>query len=315
MTRSILLIRTAAAALMSLIASAAVAEPVFPAGSHIGLNPPGVMQPSTIVRGFEDRAASAVILVGEMPPAAYADVEKSMTAAALSKQGMQEEKREPFTLASGNGILISGRHEADGKTVRKWLLLASLPKLTALIAVQAPDADAAYNDASIRAALASITVRDIVPVDELLKLVPIVFEDLAGMRPVRVAPPGGVLLTEGPKDTTEASEQPLLAVSLGVGGPEQPADRDNFARNMLGGMSELKDARVVSRDVIKLGPMQTHEIQAEGKDAKSGEPMKLVQWIKFGNGGFIRLVGIARAESWRDAFPRFRSVRDGLKTR
>jgi hypothetical protein len=309
-----LLIR-AAAALMSLIASAAVAEPIFPAGSRVGLNPPGAMQPSTMVRGFEDRAASAVILIGEMPPAVFADVEKSMTAAALSKQGMQEDKREPFTLASGNGVLISGRQEADGKTVRKWLLLASLPKLTALIAVQAPDADAAYNDSSVRAALASITVRENVPVDELLKLVPIVFGELSGMRPVRVAPPGGVLLTGGPKDTTEASEQPILAVSLGVGGPEKPADRDNFARNLLGGMSELKDARIVSRDLIKLGTMQTHEIQAEGKDAKNGEPMKLVQWVKFGNGGFIRLVGMARVDSWRDAFPRFRGVRDGLKPR
>lgn len=315
MIRPLLLIRVAAAALMSLFASAVAAEPIFPAGSHVGMTPPGVMQPSTMVRGFEDRAASAVILIGEMPSVAYADVEKSMTAAALSKQGMQEEKREPFTLASGNGILISGRQEADGKMVRKWLLLASLPNLTVLIAVQAPDADAAYNDASIRAALASITVRDNVPVDELLKLVPIVFGDLSGMRPIRVAPPGGVLLTEGPKDTTDASVQPILAVSLGVGGPEKAADRDNFARNLLGGMAELKEARIVSRDLLKLGTMPTHEIQAEGKDAKSGEPMKLVQWVRFGNGGYIRLVGMARTDSWRDAFPRFRGVRDGLKPR
>lgn len=315
MTRPMLLIRATAAALMSLFASVAVAEPVFPAGSHVGMTPPGTMQPSTMVRGFEDRAASAVILVGEMPPAAYAEVEKGLTAAALSKQGLQEDKREPFTLSSGNGILISGRQEADGKTIRKWLLLASLPKLTALIAVQAPDADQAYNDASIRAALASITVRDSVPVDELLNLVPVVFGELSGMRPIRVLPPGAVLLTEGAKDTTEASEQPILAVSLGVGGPEKPSDRDNFARNLLGGMGELKEARIISRDVIKLGTLQTHEIQAEGKDAKSGEPMKLVQWVKFGNGGYIRLVGMARADSWRDAFPRFRSVRDGLKPR
>jgi hypothetical protein len=315
MTHPMLLIRATTAALMSLIASVAVAEPVFPAGSRVGLNPPGAMQPSTMVRGFEDRAAAAVILIGEMPPAVFADVEKSMTPTALSKQGMQEDKREPFTLPSGNGVLISGRQEADGKTVRKWLLLASLPTLTALIAVQAPDADAAYNDASIRTALASITVRDNVPVDELLRLVPIVFGDLSGMRPIRVAPPGGVLLTEGAKDTTEASEQPILAVSLGVGGPEKAADRDNFARNLLGSMSELKEARIVSRDLIKLGQTQTHEIQAEGKDAKSGEAMKLVQWVKFGSGGFIRLVGIARADSWRDAFPRFRGVRDNLKPR
>jgi hypothetical protein len=56
-----------------------------------------------------------------------------------------------------------------------------------------------------------------------------------------------------------------------------------------------------------------HEIQAEGKDAKTDVPVKLVQWVRFGNGGFVRMVGIARADSWREAFPRFRAVRDGIR--
>lgn len=308
-------IRAAAAAVIGLAAGAAGAEPVFPTGSRIGLDPPGSMQPSTMVRGFEDRDAPAVILIGEMPPAAYAEVEKGLAAAALSKQGLVEDRREKFTLSDGNGILISGHQEADGKTLRKWLLLAALPKLTALIAVQAPDNDKAYNDDSIRTALATIRVRETVPIDELMRLVPIVFEDLSGMRPIRVAPPGGVLLTDGPKDTTEAAEQPMLAVSLGTGGPEKASDRDNFARGLLGGMNEFKDARVVSRDLIRLGGTHTHEIQAEGKDLKTGVPMRLVQWVRFGTGGYIRLVGIASAERWREAFPRFRGVRDGMKPR
>ncbi|MDQ2079287.1 hypothetical protein RA307_03765 [Xanthobacteraceae bacterium Astr-EGSB] len=315
MTMRSILVRTAAAAAMGLLAGTAFAEPVFPTGSHIGLDPPGAMQPSSLVRGFEDRDASAVILIGEIPAAAYANVEKSMTAAALSKQGFVEEKREKFTLPDGNGVLISGHQEADGKTLRKWLLLAAMPKLTTLIAVQAPDADKAYNDASIRAALATVKARESVPVDELMRLVPVVFENLSGMRPIRVAPPGGVLLTDGPKDTMEATEQPVLAVSLGVGAPEKASDRDHFARNLLGGMSELKDARLVSRDLIKLGTMQTHEIQAEGQDAKSGVPMRLVQWVRFAPGGYIRLVGISTTERWREAFPRFRGVRDGIKPR
>jgi hypothetical protein len=315
MTMTSILVRTAAAAAMGLLAGTAFAEPVFPTGSRVGLDPPGAMQPSTMLRGFEDRDASAIILIGEIPSAAYADVEKSMTAAALSKQGFVEDKREKFTLPDGNGLLIVGRQEADGKTLRKWLLLAAMPKLATLVAVQAPDADKAYNDASIRAALATIKTRESVPVDELMRLVPVVFEDMSGMRPIRVAPPGGVLLTEGPKDTMEATEQPVLAVSLGVGAPEKVSDRDNFARNLLGGMSELKEARIVSRDLIKLGTMQTHEIQAEGKDAKNGVPMRLVQWVRFAPGGYIRLVGIATAERWRDAFPRFRGVRDGIKPR
>jgi hypothetical protein len=315
MTLTKMLLRAATAAAIVSLAGAAVAEPVFPAGSRVGLEAPGTMQPSTMVRGFEDRGAPAVILIGEMPPAAYAELEKGMTAANLSKQGLHEDKREPFTFADGNGLLISGHQDADGKTIRKWLLLAALPKLTALIAVQAPDADAAYTDKNIRTALATIKVREVVPVDELMKLIPIVFDEMSGLRPIRVAPGGGVLLTDGPKDTTDASEQPLLAVSIGSGGPQSASDRDNFARSLLGGMSEFTEARIVSRDLIKLGAVQTHEIQAEGKDAKNGTPMRLVQWVRFGTTGYIRMVGIAPAERWRDLFPRFRGVRDGVKAR
>ena len=46
-----------------------------------------------------------------------------------------------------------------------------------------------YDDASVRAALATVKARESVPVDELMRLVPVVFEDLSGMRPIRVARP------------------------------------------------------------------------------------------------------------------------------
>jgi hypothetical protein len=29
----------------------------------------------------------------------------------------------------------------------------------------------------------------------------------------------------------------------------------------------------------------------------------------------LQMVGIARGEAWKDAYPRFRSVRDGIETR
>ena len=76
----------------------------------------------------------------------------------------------------------------------------------------------------------------------------------------------------------------------------------------------------ISRDpypslLLRLDNQQTHEIQAEAKDAKTDTPMKLVQWVRFGGGAFIRFVGVARADAWTQAFPKFRAVRDGVKPR
>ena len=60
------------------------------------------------------------------------------------------------------------------------------------------------------------------------------------------------------------------------------------------------------------GSMPTHELQAEAKDAKTNTPMSIVQWVRFGQGVFVRMVGVARADDWRKEFPRFRAVRDGI---
>lgn len=305
---------------LALIALAAVparaADAVFPLASHIGLVAPASMTPSQAFRGFEDRAASASILILEIPAPAFAGVEKQLTPEALKKEGMVEEKRETVTLKGTKGLLLAGTQESDNKKFRKWLLLASWPEGASLVAFQVPEENKSkYPEASVRAALLSVTLRPVVPVDEQLGLVPVRFDELSGLRPFRVVGNTSVFLTEGATDPKDMSVQPLFIVSVGPGGPEQPSDRANFARQLFAGLSDFKDVRIVGTDVIRLDSLQTYEIQAEAKDAKSDTPMKLVQWIRFGNGAFIRFVGIARADAWGEAFPRFRAVRDGTKPR
>ena len=318
MTARSIVVRTATAlAVVSLLGAPAVAaDPSFPLGSRIGLVAPGAMMPSKTLRGFEDRDTMASMLVLELPPQAYAEVEKQMSPAALTSQGMTDEKRETVTLKSGTALLIVGQQVADNKKVRKWILLASTPEASALIAAQVPeDATAKYPDADMRAALLSMTVRPSVPMDEQLQLIPITLTDLSGMHAFRVIPNNAVFLTDGPKDLMEATEQPVLVISVAPGGPEQSADRENFARNLFTGLTDFKDAHITGRDLLRLDNQQTYEIQAEAKDAKTDTPMKLVQWVRFGGGAFIRFVGVARADTWSEAFTKFRAVRDGVKPR
>jgi len=301
-------------AVLAFAAQAPAADAVFPPASHIGLVAPATMKPSQNFRGFEDHDANASILILEVPAQAYAGVEKQLTPEALKKDGLVEEKRETVTLNGAKGLLLAGTQENDNKKYRKWLLLASWPEGASLIAFQVPDENKSkYPEASVRAALLSVTLRPVVPVDEQLRLVPIRFDDLSGLRPFRVLGNSSVFLTDGASDPKEPTEQPLFIVSVGPGGPEQASDRANFSRQLFFGLSDFKDLRIVGTDVLRLDNLQTYEIQAEAKDPKSDSPMKLVQWIRFGNGGFIRFVGIARADAWADAFPKFRAVRDGTK--
>ncbi len=80
-------------------------------------------------------------------------------------------------------------------------------------------------------------------------------------------------------------------------------------------MPGFKDIKVVSTDLIRLSGVQTHQLLAEGKDVKTGADVKFVQWLRFGNGAFVRFIGIARDDAWPAAFTRFRTVRDSLAAR
>jgi hypothetical protein len=315
-TRSMTAGAMLAVALVALPLAARAADPVFPLASHVGLVAPGAMKPSSNFRGFEDHEAGASILILEIPPQAYADIEKQMTADALKKQGMTEEKRENVTLKSGKGVLIVGEQTADNKKMRKWILLASTPELSTLVAVQIPnEAKAKYPDAGVRTALMSTAIRTAVPLDEQLKLLPITVGDPPALRPFRTVSGTTVFLTDGAKDPADVTTQPLFIISIGNGGPEEASARANFSRTMFSSLNDFKDVRIVGTDVIRADSLQTYEIQAEAKDAKTDAPVNLVQWVRFGHGAFIRFVGIARSDTWKDAFPKFRAVRDATKPR
>jgi hypothetical protein len=124
-----------------------------------------------------------------------------------------------------------------------------------------------------------------------------------------------VFLTDGDKDTLEAVTQPIFIVSVASGSPEDAGNRANFARSLFTGLAEFKDVHIISTDMLMLDNKPTHEIQAEATDAKTGTPMKIVQWVRFGNRAFIRFVGAARTDVWLQAFPKFRAVRDGIEPR
>jgi hypothetical protein len=84
---------------------------------------------------------------------------------------------------------------------------------------------------------------------------------------------------------------------------------------LFSGYPGLKDIHILGTDLIRLAGQQTHQLMAEAKDAKSDNDVKIVQWVRFGSGAYLRFLGIARADDWSDAFPRFRTARDSVGPR
>jgi hypothetical protein len=294
---------------------ASAADPVFPLGSRMGFVPPAGFVASKRFPGFENPDTRSSIVLATLPPQAYAELEASIAPEALKKQGITEEKRETLTLASGKALLVTGTEQDKDKKLRKWMLLGQLREGVALVAVMVPEAGLkSYPDDVIRASLSTLAVRAVVPMDEQLALMPFKLNELSGLRPVRVLGNTGVVLTYGASDIATPADQPVFAVMIGQGGPEQAPDRANFARNLFTGLGDVKDVHIVSGDMLRLGggTLATHELQAEAREAFTDTPMKLVQWVRFGTGSFIRMIGVARADQWSAAFPHFRAVRDGV---
>ena len=220
-------------------------------------------------------------------------------------------KRENFSFRSGIGLLVTGRAQINDVTLHKWILLATAAAdkdLTALINVEVPEAAlAVYSDAVVRKALASVTFRP-TPIQEQLGMLPFKLDELAGFRVMKVLAAGGVILTDGPSD--DISKQPYMIVSIGRGSPEQPDDRARFARDLLA-TAPLRDLTVQSAEAMRIGGLPGYEIRAQAKGL-NGEPVMLVQWLRFSGGGFLRVVGVGRKDDWDALFTRFRAVRDGI---
>ncbi|HZO48257.1 MAG TPA: hypothetical protein VFB68_20340 [Xanthobacteraceae bacterium] len=307
--RSVLMIALLAALLA---APAQAADPVYPAGSRIGLVPPPGMTNSQAFTGFEDRDNRVALVVVALPAAAFADIEKSTTPETLQKQGLTLESREDVTHPLGKGMLVHGSQQIEDVKIRKWIFVVPAGDLTALVTMQVPEAaQAIYPEAAIRATLMSVSVRPNVPVDEQLTLLPFRVSELAGFRIGGIVAGRAVMLTDGPPEKPAAIDTHIL-VALAPGAPAQAADRGRFAQEVFGSLPNIKDIRINSAETLRIGGQQGHQIMARGKDGTTGEDVTIVQWLRFGGTAYLHMVGVAKSDAWTPAYARFRQVRDGI---
>jgi hypothetical protein len=286
------------------------AEPVFPPGSRVGLEPVGDLKPATTFPGFEDPDRKVAVAVLDLPGAAY---EQMLRATFADNQpGLTGVKRESFAFRNGVGYLVSAQATEDGATVRRFFLIAAPAvgerDMVALIRVGVPAAARkVYSDEVIRKMLASLTFRQI-STEEQLSQLPFKLTDFAGFRVFQVLRDGGVILTEGPGD--DLRRQPTVIVSIGPGTPASADDRGRFARELLA-TAPLKDITVRLAEPQRISGGPGYEIRAQAQ-AGDGRPVSVVQWVRFGSTGYLRVVGTTPPESWDAVFPRFRAVRDGI---
>jgi hypothetical protein len=293
-----------------LLGAPARAEPVFPPGLRIGLEPPPGMVTSKRFTCFEDPARKAAILILDLPAPAYNEVETSL----FSKQAALEKvTRRAFPFNDGIALLATADAKENGLPVHTWFFLATaiagpVPNLTAFVTVEVPNsARGVYTDAVVEKALKSITFRQ-APVEEQLSLLPYKVSERAGFHVRQVLPNGVVIMSE--RSSGNPLGQAYVIVSVSRGGPSQPDDRPLFAQDLLRS-APMHDLTITSGESMRITGAPGSELRATGKDS-SNAPITLVQWLRFGTGGFMRIIGVSPTAEWDAMFPRFRAVRDGI---
>jgi hypothetical protein len=297
---------------LALALPAVADDVVYPPGSRIGIVPPPGLTASPNFPGFEDRTNGVALLLSALPPEAFAQFEKSDSAEGMKNLGATLEKREALTLPTGKALLVIGRQDKQSA----WMLVAEMPDLTATLTLRLPDAARdAYPEKVLRAAFASLAVRPSVPIEEQLGLLPFRLGEMADFKIGGVLMGRGVLLTDVAANALSTAVAPHIIVAVLPGAQAQAGDRDDLARQIFRGIPNLKDARITGSEPLRIGGQQGHEIMAIARDPATGAELTLVQWLRFGGGALLHLVGIAPTPVWTQSYGRFRSVRDGVEPR
>ena len=302
-----------AALLVLLAAPAAATETVFPPGSRIGLVPPEAMQASRRFLGFENTAKQASIALMEMPATAYDAVTADLTKESLKAQGVTLTSRETVKVGDRDALLISGDQAVGTAKLRKWLLVTADPAGTALVIGEAGSRQG-YSDREMRAALLSVALKGPLSIEDQMKALPFTVPERSGFRPVRVTDGQTLTLTEGPEDAPKNADQPFLMLTASQGRtPAAGEARERFARAALAINQSLRDVALERSQSFRLNGVEWHEIVARAVHGPTGEPVVVMQTIRFDRGTYVRMVAMARAQARDAMLPRFRAVIDGLE--
>ena len=150
-------------------------------------------------------------------------------------------------------------------------------------------------------------MRPEVPVGEQLGLLPFKVGDLAGFKIGGVLAGRAVMLTDTGKDGDKTGIAPHILVAVSPGAPADTNARNDFAREVFGSIPNLKDVRITASESQRIGGQAGHEIMATAKDPTNGTEVNIVQWLRFGGGGYLQLIGVAATSDWSQAYTRFRT--------
>jgi hypothetical protein len=287
------------------------ADPVFPPGVRVGMTPLVGLARAKNFAGFETEDQGVKVLVTELPAEAYSEVANAFKANPAGSGGVKPESIE----TSAGLAYYTAESAKDGvNNVRRYSMILPGGTFSGYIAVQVPEnASRIYTDEAIRQMFASAVIRKEVPVEEQLGGMPFKVSELSGFKNVRTLAPSAAVILADANETTGFETAPFMVIGLIGGAPAQPDDRGRFAQQAAKAIPGVRDARITMSEPIRIDGQPGFETRVDATSGKDNTPVTVVQWLRFGSQNSLRIIGSAPRDAWPQAFPRFRSVRDGIQ--
>src|SRR5881227_879205 len=303
----------AAALLIGIGWPAFAADPVFPPGMRVGLTPlVGLSRAKTFV-GFETEDQGVKVLVTELPAEAYGEV---MNAFKANPAGAGGVKPESIETSAGLAYYTAESAKDGASSVRRYSMILPGGTFSGYVAVQVPEnAAKIYTDDAVRQMFASAVIRNEVPVEEQLGLLPFKVSELSSFKNIRTLAPGAALILSDGDEKTGFEVAPFMIIGLIGSTAASPDDRGRFAQQIATTIPGVRDGRITMSEPIRIDGQAGYETRIEATSGKDNTPVTIVQWLRFGGQSSLRVIGSSPRDQWAKAFPRFRAVRDGLHPR
>ena len=295
------------------VSSAFAADPVFPPGARVGMTPlVGLNKAKTFV-GFETEDHSVKVLVTDLPAEAYGEVANAFKSNPGGTGGIKPESIE----TTAGLAYYTVENAKDGATsVRRYSMILPGPNFSGYIAVQVPEnAARIYTDDAVRQMFASAAIRNEVPIEEQLGLLPFKMSELSNFKNVRTLAPGAALIISDSDEKTGFEVAPFMIVGLIGSTAASPDDRGRFARQIATTIPGVRDGRITMSEPVRIDGQPGYETRIDATSGKDNTPVTIVQWLRFGSQTSMRIIGSSPRDDWSKAFPRFRAVRDGISPR
>lgn len=303
----------AVALVVGTTSSALAADPVFAPGARVGMTPLVGLNKAKTFPGFETEDGGVKVLIADLPAEAYGEVANAFKANPGGTGGIKPESIE--TAAGLAYFTVESAKDAAGN-VKRYSMILPGPSFSGYVAVQVPEnASKIYTDDAVRQMFKTAVLRNEVPVEEQLGLMPFKISELSSFKNVRTLAPGAALILSDGDEKSGFEVAPFMIIGLIGSTPATPDDRGRFAQQIAATIPGVREGKITMSEPVRIDGQPGYETRIDAISGKDNTPVTLVQWLRFGPQTSMRIIGSTPRDNWAKAFPRFRAVRDGIQPR